>query len=159
MKYWKTLALVLALAAPVTAGAVSSQDLANTERFRPVYMSETGVVYADMTSIRAAEAVEGQFPMLQLDLYLESYREAPTYDLLSGGQLVDVIYAYHSKLLAARRMSEPNGPLQFYGDNRIFGIFMPDGSPANRSPQTGEAKAIDVAQEAQDIYLNLSRWL
>lgn len=159
MKHWMTLALALALTAPVTAGAVSSQDLTDISRYRPVHVTSSGIVYADMTSVKQGDPVEGRLPMLQVDLYYESYQEAPTYEQITGGQLVDVIYAYHGKLLAVRSVSDATGLLQFYGDNRIFGIFQPDGQPANRAPQTGEAKGIEVAGGAEDIYLNLYRWI
>lgn len=77
----------------------------------------------------------------------------------SGGGLVDHIFAYHTKLLAVHRMSDKNGPLQYYADNRLFGIFDADGSPANILPQAGEAQALTLTGEAQDLYLNLYRLL
>lgn len=158
MKKWAA-ALAAALLVPAAAGAVSPAELSDTSKYKPVYMSETGVVYAELASIKTGDPVKGQLPLIQADIYLERYRDLPDYETISGGGLVDHIFAYHTKLLAVHRMSDKNGPLQYYADNRLFGIFDADGSPANILPQAGEAQAITLTGEAQDLYLNLYRLL
>ena len=163
MKKWAA-ALAAALLVPAAAGAVSPAELSDTSKYKPVYMSETGVVYAELASIKTGDPVKGQLPLIQADIYLERYRDMPDYETISGGGLVEHIFAYHTKLLAVHRMSDKNGPLQYYADNRLFGIFLfgifdADGAPANILPQAGEAQALTLTGEAQDLYLNLYRLL
>lgn len=158
MKKWTALALA-ALLVPAAAGAVSPQDLANTAKYKPVYMSETGVVYADLASIKTGDPVEGQLPLIQADIYMERYQDMPTYETISKGGLVQYVFAYHTKLLAVHRMNDKDGPLQYYVDNRLFGIFDAEGKAANVAPQAGEAQSFALSGEAQDLYLNLYRLL
>lgn len=103
--------------------------------------------------------MEGQLPLIQADIYMESYQPSPDYDTVVSGKLVQYVFAYHTKLLAMHRTGEGSVPLQYYADNRLFGIFDADGKPANVSPQLGEAQSIAITGEAQDLYLNLYRTL
>lgn len=158
MKQLTALALAACLV-PAAAGAVSSQELADTAKYRPIYMSETGVVYADLASIRTGDPVEGQLPLIQADIYMEQYQADPTYESITGEGLVTNIFAYHTKLLAVHRMNDRDGLLTYYIDNRLFGIFTPGGRAADVPPQAGEAQSFALTNEAQDIYLNLYRCL
>lgn len=159
MKRWTIPALLAALLVPAAAGAVSPAELADTAKYRPVYMSEAGTLYADLSSIKTGDPVEGQLPLIQADLYMESYQPAPTYETIASGELVQYVFAYHTKLLAVHRMGDTDGPLQYYIDNRLFGIFDRDGRPADVAPQAGEAQSFALTGEAQDIYLHLYRCL
>ncbi len=94
MKKWAA-ALAAALLVPAAAGAVSPAELSDTSKYKPVYMSETGVVYAELASIKTGDPVKGQLPLIQ----------------------------------------------------------------ANILPQAGEAQALTLTGEAQDLYLNLYRLL
>ena len=148
-----------ALLRPAAAGAVSPAELADSTKYRPLYMTEAGTVYADLSSIHTGDPVEGQLPLIQADIYMESYQPSPDYDTVVSGKLVQYVFAYHTKLLAMHRTGEGSVPLQYYADNRLFGIFDADGKPANVSPQLGEAQSIAITGEAQDLYLNLYRTL
>lgn len=155
MKKWILPLFAAALALPAAAGAVSPAELADASKYRPVYMSEAGTLYADLSSIKTGDPVKGQLPLIQADLYMESYQPAPTYETIAGGELVQYVFAYHTKLLAVHRMGDEDGPLQYYIDNRLFGIFDREGRPADVAPQAGEAQSFALTGEAQDIYLHL----
>ncbi len=110
-------ALAAALLMPAAAGAVSPAELADSTKYRPLYMTEAGTVYADLSSIRTGDPVEGQLPLIQADIYMESYQPSPDYDTVVSGKLVQYVFAYHTKLLAMHRTGEGSVPLQYYADN------------------------------------------
>ena len=96
--------------------------------------------------------------MLQADLYAEVYEPIPTYDNISSGNLVQYVFAYHTKLLAVHKVKGNTGRLTYYIDNRLTGTYDKDGNPATAKPMPGmEKEPFQIGAEAEDLYLNLYR--
>lgn len=159
MKIKYALAMAALLAAPVSVAAMDSHTLQDhPEKYRPVYASEKGVVYADVDTIQLGDPIPGQLPMLQADLYAEVYEPIPTYDNISAGNLVQYVFAYRTKLLAVHKVKGNTEKLAYYIDNRLTATYDKEGNPATARPIPGmERDPFQIGAEAEDLYLNLYR--